>query len=153
MRPLIRDEQNTIIGSQLCPGRNTWKAFERYVHRVVFSVSILWQMVVECVVHLQGVIQWLQAINEVRCPVGDVDDELFIIECATPAIIDLQLDLVQADVRKLDSINCDCVTLWDSLCDEVGRSYKARQAVKLPRGKIYHMPLVIIEPIGPSAVC
>jgi hypothetical protein len=153
MRPLFRDEQNTIIRSQLGPGRNTWKAFERYVHRVVFPVSVLRQMVVECVVHLQGVIQWLQAINEVRCPIGDVNEELFIIEPATPAIVDPQLDLVQANVRKLDSFNCDGVTLRDSLGDEVGWGHKVGQAVKLPRGEIYHMPLVIIDPIGPSAVC
>jgi len=86
-------------------------------------------MVVECVVHLQRVIQWLQAINEVRGPIGDVNEEIFIIEPATPAIVDLQLDLVQADVRKFDSFNCDGVALRDSLGDEVGRGYKVGQAI------------------------
>ena len=70
------------------PGRHTWKALERYVDRVVFPVCILRQKIVEGVVHLQGVVQWLQVINEVGGPIGDVDDELFIIKADTP-IIDL----------------------------------------------------------------
>ena len=43
-------------------------------------------MIVEAVVHLQGVVQWLKVIKEVRCPICDVDDELFIIESDTPIV-------------------------------------------------------------------
>ncbi len=45
-------------------------------------------MVVEAVVHLQGVVQWLQVINEVGGPICYVYDKLFIIKADTP-IIDL----------------------------------------------------------------
>jgi hypothetical protein len=43
-------------------------------------------MVVEAVVHFQGVVQWLLVINEVGGPIGDVDDKLFIIEPDTPVV-------------------------------------------------------------------
>jgi hypothetical protein len=43
-------------------------------------------MVVEAVVHLKGVIQGLQVINEVGGPICDVDDELLIIKSDTPII-------------------------------------------------------------------
>ena len=79
-------------------------------------------MVVEAIVHLQGVVQWLKVINEVRCPICDVDDELFVIESNT-SIVDFQLDLMQADICELDSFYCDRVTLRDSLRDEVRRGY------------------------------
>jgi hypothetical protein len=45
-------------------------------------------MVIEAVVHLQGVVQWLKAINEVRCPICDIDYELFQIKPDT-SIVDL----------------------------------------------------------------
>jgi hypothetical protein len=61
-------------------------ALKRYVHRIIFPVCILRQMVVEAIVHLQGVVQWLKVINEVRCPICDVDDELFVIESNTSIV-------------------------------------------------------------------
>jgi hypothetical protein len=79
-------------------------------------------MIVEAVIHLKGVVQGLQIINEVGGPICDVDDELFIIESDT-SIIDFKLDLMQADICELDSFYCDRVTLRDSLGDEVRRSY------------------------------
>jgi hypothetical protein len=45
-------------------------------------------MVVEAVVHLQGVVQRLQVINEVGGPICYVYEDLFIIKPETP-IIDL----------------------------------------------------------------
>ena len=79
-------------------------------------------MVVEAVVHLKGVVQGLQLINEVGGPICDVDDELLIIESDTP-IIDFELYLMQADICELDSLNCYRLTIRDSLRDEVRRGY------------------------------
>ena len=43
-------------------------------------------MVVEAVVHLQRVVEWLQVVNEVGGPICDVDDQLLIIESDTPIV-------------------------------------------------------------------
>ena len=85
--PFIRVEYDPIIGRyQLGPAGHTWMALKRNVHRIIFPVCIPRQMVVETVVHLQGVVQWLKVIKEVRCPICDVDDELFVIESNTSIV-------------------------------------------------------------------
>ena len=87
VRPLIWVEQNSIITrDKIGPAGNTWKALKSYVNWVIFPVCILRQMVVEAVVHLKGVVQGLQVINEVGSPICDVDDELLIIKSDTPII-------------------------------------------------------------------
>ena len=80
-------------------------------------------MVVEAVVHLERVVEWLQVVNEIGGPICDVDDQFFIIKPDIAPIVDLELDLMQTDICELDCFHCDCVTLRDSLRDEVGRGY------------------------------
>ena len=79
-------------------------------------------MVEEGVVELEGLICG-DFINEVRSPIDDTDDELSQI-VADSAIVDLELYLVVSDVRKLSGLDCDCVTLRDSLGHEIGWCYK-----------------------------